>query len=346
MRNLTIAFFLILTASWMVPPNGSGIDKGQQPQITVDDAGTVRILYGFEDKIYCATSSDQGLTFPDIALVGEVENMHLGMTRGPQIATSKHYSLVTAIDKKGNVHTFQLNHQSGKWVKKAVANDVPGAAIEGLMDIGADDNDHFYAVWLDHRNGTGNEICFTYTLNQGETWSKNKIVYKSPDHTVCECCQPSIAAGQSGIFIMFRNWINGSRDLYLIRSTDEGHTFGTACKLGYGTWKLNACPMDGGGLAVRKSSGIYSVWQREGKLYLVESDKKEEFIAQGRSCDITDGESPIITWQEGSELKLLDYRKGKSYDLGEGGYIKAARLKDNSILTTWEKDGNIFVKKL
>ena len=49
---------------------------------------------------------------------------------------------------------------------------------------------------------------------------------------------------------MFRNNVNGSRDEYLVESRDGGRSFAAARKLGSGTWPLNGCPMDGGGLAI------------------------------------------------------------------------------------------------
>jgi hypothetical protein len=81
------------------------------------------------------------------------------------------------------------------------------------------------------------------------TWSKNLMIYESPAGTICECCHPSAAIDSEGqVLVMWRNWLAGSRDMYLVRSRD-GLTFSKPEKLGSGTWKLNACPMDGGGLA-------------------------------------------------------------------------------------------------
>ncbi|KAJ3054740.1 hypothetical protein HK102_011471, partial [Quaeritorhiza haematococci] len=49
---------------------------------------------------------------------------------------------------------------------------------------------------------------------------------------------------------MWRNSLKGARDLFLADSSDGGRTFSPAEKLGRGTWPLNACPMDGGAVAV------------------------------------------------------------------------------------------------
>lgn len=343
LTTIILTIFAALNFSFAT---GNIIANGQQPQITIDGLGIIRIVYGNGDKIYCATSVDNGLTFPDIQLAGEIKDMHLGMSRGPQVASSANYTLVSAIDKKGLIHIFQLNHQSKKWTKKGLANDVTGSAPEGLMSIAADQNDNFYAVWLDTRYNKHNKICFAKTTDKGISWTKNKIVYKSPDKTVCECCKPSITVNQSAVFIMFRNWLNGSRDLYLLQSYNKGATFKNAAKLGYGTWKLNGCPMDGGGLVAGKKNGIAAVWQREGRIYYTKQTKAENQIATGRSCSITDPENPIITWQNGNKVKVKELYKDEISDVGEGSFLKAIRTKDNKIFCAWEKDGKINIKTL
>lgn len=344
-KAIIVTLFVALNISCNASPK-EFIASGQQPQIAIDNSGNIRIIYGNGDKIYCATSVDDGLTFSDIQLIGEVKEMHLGMTRGPQIASSENYTLVSANDKKGDIHIFEFEHKSGKWKKTSLVNDISGSAPEGLMSITADQNDNFYAVWLDTRNDKKNKICFASTTDKGFTWSKNKIVYKSPDQTVCECCKPSIVASESQIFIMFRNWLNGSRDLYLSQSKNNGGTFIDPVKLGNGTWKLNACPMDGGGLVVSENNNVLTVWQRDGKIYLAKPNEAEKQIGIGRSCSITDPENPIITWQDGNNLKVKELNENKESEVSEGNYIKAIRTKDDKILYVWEAEGTIMFKKV
>jgi hypothetical protein len=345
LTKIILLLFVVCNISFATPANFI-IGNGQQPQITIDNLGTIRIIYGNEDKIYCATSVDNGLTFPDIQTVGEIKEMHLGMSRGPQVATSKNYTLVAAIDKKGSVHIFQLQHKSGKWTKVSLANDIAGSAPEGLMSIAADQSDNFYAVWLDIRNDKHNKICFAKTANQGLVWAKNKIAYISPDKTVCECCKPNIVVNGSKVIIMFRNWLQGSRDLYLLQSDNAGATFNQPVKLGNGTWKLNGCPMDGGGITLSNKSGINTVWQRQGSIYHAKPGEAENEIGKGKGCSIADSKSPIITWQDGTKLKLKELNKAEVLDVGEGGFIKAIRTKDNNIFCAWEQEGKISIKKL
>ena len=337
------AKFLVLIFSFgclVVAKAQTKLASGEQPQITVDTKGIVRLVFGDKNIIYFSTSTDNGNTFNSPALVGQVTDMHLGMTRGPQLATSKDYSLVTAMDKKGNIHAFRQTHKTGKWEKISNVNDVDGSAPEGLMSISADENNTFYAAWLDLREDRKNNICFS-SLNE-KKWSLNKFAYKSPESHVCECCKPSIVAKGRTVSIMFRNWLQGSRDLYLITSSNGGQSFSDAQKLGEGTWPLKGCPMDGGGLSIDSKNKIHTAWQREGIVYYTDPGQAEQKLGEGRLVNIAEN---IITWEKGADLILKKWNSTEQR-IGEGTALKVYEFKDKSILAVWEKDGQIVFKKI
>ncbi len=74
--------------------------------------------------------------------------------------------------------------------------------------------------------------------------------------------------------VMWRNALDGSRDMYLISSHDGGKTFGGAEKQGAGTWKLNACPMDGGGVAFTAQGTVVTTWRaRANDVYMAQPGK-------------------------------------------------------------------------
>lgn len=313
---------------------------GEQPQLTVDAKGKIRLVYGENDNIYFSISSDNGKTFSSPQLVAQVNEMHLGMTRGPQLATSGEYSLITAMDKKGNIHAFKQSHKTGKWETIANVNSVDGSAPEGLMSIAADESNNFYAVWLDLREDKMNNICFASLKNS--KWSTNKFIYKSPDEHVCECCKPSITVKGKTVAIMFRNWLRGSRDLYLITSKDGGQNFSDAQKLGNGTWPLKGCPMDGGGLAIDSKNQIQTAWQRDGVVFYAVPGQPEQKIGEGRHVGLN---GSIITWETGSDL-MMQPIGGTQQKLGEGTAVKVYETKDKSLLAVWEKDDKIVFKKI
>ena len=338
----------MLTAllSWS-GPSVKILGTGTQPQITADAKGMIRVVFGREDKIYCATSSTGISGFSNPVLVGQVKGMHLGMSRGPQLASSKNYSVVTAIDKAGNIHWFKLSHTTGKWKYMGPLNDLKGSAPEGLMSIAADSKDNFYAVWLDIRTAKSNQIYFSSLSGGTGQWSKNRLVYQSPDQHVCECCKPNITVQGANVYIMFRNWLNGSRDLYLAKSSEAGKSFSKAEKLGRDTWKLNGCPMDGGGITVDQSNNVQTTWQRKGVVYYCQPGEPEIYIGPGRNSTITGtGNTSTITYQNNDTVKVVTLKDKKVHTLGNGGFAKTVALSTNRFDYVWENDNKIYFSEL
>lgn len=321
--------------------------SGQQPNAAIDTKGTIRVVFGEEDVIYCAASTDNGKSFSEPVKVATLPAMHLGMSRGPQIASSKNYSLITAMDKAGNIHTYKLNHGTNKWAASANVNDLKGSAPEGLMALTADKNDTFYAVWLDTRGDKKNKIYFS-SLNAGKaTWAANKLVYTSPDQTVCECCKPNIAFNDDKLAITFRNWLNGSRDIYYTSSTDKGKTFAAPRKFGQGTWKLDGCPMDGGGAVLDGNGLVSSVWQRKGEIFYCQENQTEQKVGTGRSCALaTSGANTRIVWQEKGQIKLMNLKDKTVLELGKGNSPKIYSLADSKAICVWEDGGTVRFKML
>ncbi|WP_018616502.1 hypothetical protein [Segetibacter koreensis] len=349
-KNISIIFsivtFAIAFVSWKTTEKNI-ISAGKQPEVTEDSKGIIRVVFGRNDSIFYSFSKDGGAGFSKEVLVAQVPKMHLGATRGPQIATSANYSVVTAIDKDGAIHWFLLNHANGKWTDKGVVNDKKGSAPEGLMGIAADNKDNFYAVWLDIRLNNRNNIYFSSLSASKGTWSDNKLVYQSPDEHTCECCKPNIAVNGSHVAIMFRNWLNGSRDLYCVQSVNSGKTFANAEKLGTGTWQLNGCPMDGGGITIDANNVVRTSWQREGTVYYSTPGSKEVVTGKGRSCSITSQNGKTIcSYQQGEDLKIADLPQNKEIVVGKGKFLKSIVLADKTILCVWEQDNNITYRKI
>jgi len=337
-----IIFFAL--ASWSSGKTNT-LANGEQPQITVDSRGIIRVVYGQKDKIFCATSTDGGLTFSQPVLVAEVPKMHLGMSRGPQLATSANYSIITAQDQSGTIHWYRLDHSTGRWKTMGVVNDLKGSAPEGLMGVAADKKNNFYAVWLDTRAGGGNNIFYSSLSNKSTKWSKNRLVYRSPDKLVCGCCKPNIAVDGPEVAIMFRNWLNGSRDLYLLKSVNGGNSFAPAQKLGMGTWKLNGCPMDGGGILISHAGNIETTWQRKGNIYYCLPGKPEVSVGPGRICSISGDDNPVLSFQRNDTVRLVQLKNKNEIAVGKGSFLKTV-VSGQKILCVWEQDGTVKFRKI
>lgn len=313
------------------------IAGGQMPSLASDGTGEIYLVYGNEDSIFYTSSHDEGKTFSKPSLVRVLPGLAASHTRGPQIGVTNGGLVITACTEPGNVYSFVLD-KKGKLLKQTQVNDVDTLAKENLMAMSSD-GDNVFTVWLDVRNGR-NEIYGSRSTDGGKNWSKNIRIYHSPDSTVCECCKPSVVVKGSNVHVMFRNWLHGNRDLYLISSNDGGKKFGDAQKLGNGSWALNACPMDGGGLAV-DNNAVNTVWNREGKIYADKAGEQEVKIGEGRSCNIAsiDGRN-VYAWVENKQVIYLDSDNNK-HVLGKGQLPVIKSINRNTAICVWENDKTI-----
>lgn len=306
---------------------------GKQPNLAIDPKGVVRMVYGSGSKIYCSTSTNKGETFSKPVLVADLPDMHLGSSRGPQIASSNSKSVIVAIDKPGEIHAYKLNHQSNKWVEIKSVNDRPHSAPEGLIAVTADNLDNFYTVWLDVRLEKMNNVFFSSLSDNSISWHQNQLVYKSPEGHTCECCKPNIIATDQKIAISFRNYMMGARDIYFTTSINGGKSFSIPQKAGSGTWPLEACPMDGGGIAIDKSGAVTTAWRRKNEVFLSTGSKNEIKIGTGRNVSSSKG---YVAWQDNNQIKV--YRKGKLINLGQGVYPRIYSFGNKAICVFEEQE--------
>ena len=245
------------------------------------------------------------------------------------------------------VSVFELDHRATRWTRRPEPlNSADGSAPEGLGTIAADDADNFYATWLDLRDGRQNQIYFAM-VGTAKAKSVNRRIYASPAGHVCECCRPTVAVSGRQVAVMFRNWLDGARDLYVARSTDGGTTFSEAAKIGQGTWKLDACPMDGGDMVIGRTGDVITTWRRELDIYVVRPGQPERRIAAGRSPMMaTNGLKTMIVWQDGQDIKLRSLDSEEVMVVGQGRLPQVAILPDGKTLVAWEANGRVNVRKI
>lgn len=315
------------------------IGAGQMPSVLQDKQRNLHVVFGRGDSLLYAFSTNQGSSYSAPVLVKIVPELAAGSMRGPQIAATRDGLVVIAANAEGDIFSFTKTQRQA-WTEGTRVNDVDTVAKENLIALSSDGNTAF-AVWLDLRGDRHNKIYGASSTNNGKSWSKNKLIYASPDRTVCECCKPSVAVRGNNVYVMFRNWINGNRDLYLIHSKDAGKTFGTAKKLGKDSWKLDGCPMDGGGLVVDKSNKVQTVWRRKDKIYSCTPDEPEQLIGQGKSCTMTtvNGKN-LYAWVENGKVTIVR-ADGNKQILGEGMMPALTALNNHAVVCVWENDRQI-----
>ena len=244
------------------------------------------------------------------------------------------------LPEAGNLAVWRSTDQGRTWKRTGAINDVPGAAREGLhaMVNGAKG---LVAAWLDLRE-KGTKLYSSRSTDGGRTWSKNELVYASPDGTICQCCHPSLAIDEAGrIHAMWRNALDGSRDLYL-SSSATGRGFDAARKIGAGTWKLNACPMDGGALAVDKGK-IVSAWRRDGDVFLAEEGGVEKKMGTGKDVALAIGrKGKYVAWTHDGAIQVLPPNATTPLAIGPGGgFVSLLALPEGGVLAAWEANGAV-----
>jgi hypothetical protein len=320
------------------------IANGQMPNLVKDKEDNLHLVYGSGDSILYSYSTDQGKLFSQPSLISVLPKLAASHTRGPQIAATTKGLTVVACNAMGDIFSFN-KAASGNWEQAGKVNDVDTTAKEGLMALSGD-GENAFAVWLDLRENKHNKIYGAKSNDGGKTWSKNIMVYTSPDTTVCECCKPSVVVKGSNVYVMYRNWLQGNRDLYLIQSTDGGNSFGQAQKLGNGNWKLNGCPMDGGGLAVNKNYEIQTVWRREGKVYATMPGMPEKEMGEGKGCTLeTVNGKNVYAWTENGEVVLIN-PQGQKKVLGKGSQPIVKALNNEHVICVWENEKQIHASVL
>jgi hypothetical protein len=124
------------------------------------------------------------------------------------------------------------------------------------------------------------------------------------------------------IFVMWRNARDGARDMYVASSKDQGQSFAPARKLGTGSWILNACPMDGGDLAI-VGGRVWSAWRRGNKVILAAPDGKETEPGEGKDPSIAavSGRVAVVWTGSGGKLWISDRVKPAAALDEAGGFV-------------------------
>lgn len=329
----------------------------REPQVASSAHLTV-LAFGSGKSIYVATSTNEGKSFSKPMKVVEAQVLPLSRHRGPRVIISRRTIVVTAVvghAKTAGPHAYGLpsdanlfawrSTDGGKtWSKGVRINDVPGAAREGLHTLATDGHGTIFAAWLDLRH-KGTQLYGAYSSDSGASWSAKVLLYQSPDGTICQCCAPSAAFSKNGTLdVMWRNCLGGARNLYLIHSI-AGRKFSRPQKLGVGTWKINMCPMDGGGVTFAGGEAI-TAWRREDTIFMDKPGQPEMKLGEGRDVAVAASRGRIyVVWINGTRLEL--WTSGKHVVLAnEAALPTVTAIPGGGSLAAWEESGGISLRRL
>lgn len=311
------------------------------PHVAVGLSGEVAVSYAVGDEIWVSVSPDGGERFAEPVRVGGRGLLGKGPSRGPRIAVNDKAMVVVGLHGKqlmgqdGDLLAWRSTDKGVTWAGPVQINDMKDATKEGLSAIAAAPDGRLLCVWLDLRMGA-TELWGAWSLDGGASWGENVPLYRSPDGSICPCCHPTVDFDpQTGdALIMWRNAIAGERDMYVARMVDG--VVGEATRLGNDGWKLNNCPMAGGGLDVTTDGKVLTAWRRRHDLYRASPGKGELRLGSGQLVRVASGpQGASYIWQEKGILHATV--ASKELQLGEGNHPWLASAPDGlgPVVAVW-----------
>ncbi len=183
------------------------------------------------------------------------------------------------------------------------------AAGHGFADIIAH-RGGFDMVWLDSNMGKQG-LRHARSSDGGASWSDNVTL----DARTCECCWNSLASAADGnLYALYRGLT--PRDM-LLTSSQDGKNWSQLGPVGKFDWKINACPHNGGGLAILpgQAKAMHAVvWtgkeDARGVFHVMSADAGNTWSKPARIGDDKSQHPDIAIMPAGEVAIVWDGRKG------------------------------------
>jgi len=297
----------------------------KQPQLAVQ-GNTIWAAYGEGNKIFAMSSVHGAARWSKPVLIADTTQLMLGMRRGPRIAATANSLVISAITL-GELQSWRSDDQGKTWQGPIRINTVDKSAREGLHDM-ASGGGKIYATWLDLRDNA-TKLYGSFSLDNGKTWSPNTRLYEG---TICECCHPSVIVDDQGqATVLFRNQLDGNRDMY---TAPWG---GTAVKLGNDSWPLKACPIPGGEMLWESPGKLLTAWRRDNNVYLARPGQPEQLLGPGRQPALVQTYDGIwAAWTEGKTLWLKQPNNITRRISDSASFVSAIARPLGGILLAWD----------
>lgn len=137
------------------------------------------------------------------------------------------------------------SHDGGKTWQPGTNPAVNNAGDQAHIDLVADLQGNFHAVWLEDPEENGYQsLRYARSVDAGEHWQASLTL----DDGTCSCCWNTLRVSPTGdINVLYRDM--KPRDMALMRSTDQGANWQSVSMVGDFHWQFEGCPHIGGGLA-------------------------------------------------------------------------------------------------
>lgn len=255
-------------------------ERGIQPKLVRDDAGTVHLVYyrGKDDGgdlFYTRKEPNREFTKP--VRVNSIARSAIaaGTIRGAQIAVGRNrrvyvvWNSSNVIDEKSKrgpsmFFTRLLDDGAGFEPQRIISGDWP---VDGGGAVAADRDGHLYVLWHSVPAGKTEDDrrMFLKTSSDDGITFRQEAVISPPDRGVCPCCaMQALVDRERNLYVVFRAARNAAdRDITLLTSTNHGDSFQHST---VARWRVESCPMSSMAL-VEVPAGILAAWETQQQVY-------------------------------------------------------------------------------
>jgi hypothetical protein len=252
------------------------------------------------------------------------------------------------------------------WAGWTGAQRLTWTAGDSMMPaVAIDSGDGIHVVWQDLTSGIA-EICYKRSLSGGTTWSA--LQHLTWNSGASEC--PAVAADSSnGIHVVWQDDTPGNVEIYYVKSSDRGATWGAARRL---TWEYGVSVRPA--IVVDSADRIHVAWQDDKTgtteiYYRQSTDAGENWSAVRRltwtsgiseypALAVGSGTNIYVVWHDDTPGNLEIYFKrstdgGTTWDAakrlswtsGDCWAPDIAKGSGNALLVVYCSEYDIFIKK-
>lgn len=287
------------------------------PDVAVDRAGVVHMVYGWGTDAYYNQSKDNGQTFTAPIKLNGPEGVTTTMgERGPKIALGKDDSIhVVWADRwypggRGFCRRYTRSLDGGKTFAPPVV--ISNEQGDGLT-VAADDKGNVLAFWhvVDDRKPTVKQATWLYMVrstDNGATFGqKERLQIAGHDGLACSMCSMRAHATADGqVCLIFRSATDNVRDFYVLTSKATENNF-TARRVNEDNWTIDYCPMVGPEMTLAPDGRALCAFMTSKKVYWAISDAKVRTFTQHVATpdNVTDEIYPMAIANRKSDVLFL-----------------------------------------
>ena len=330
MRIRLTALFTILclpvfaqnSIGWLATaPVANKVYGNLHPRIKLDKYNNPMVVWGDEGgKAYFAKWGGESFSAPVVISQPGV-NVFATSWAGPDIAAHGDTVYVTYKQiPEDKSHIFiKHSYDGGVNFSAAMEVDVPGRDITRFPTVTTDENGNPFVTFMRVEKDYGNaHYVVARSEDMGETFLKDTLGSVMSGERVCDCSPAALVASGSAGVLLYRNNLNGTRNIWAGVSNNGSKTFNNSIRMDSTDFVPANCPASGpDGVIVGDT--LYSVFSsganENGLVYLSKLSLSHPTL----SVSAVTGNIPGVVMQNYPRVSGLGYAAGIVWTQTSGG---------------------------